>query len=216
MFVRAGLFGAFMLTVLLLSAGRWAAWQCWAYSVTLALCVGTVQTLLARHSPELLEERDAPPSDRDRSSRLIAIPLMLGHLISAGLDVGRYHWSPIPLPLTLLGLMLLLAAMALVGWTQLTNPFASSAVRIQAERDQQVISTGPYAFVRHPMYLGVLLFVLGSPLALGSWVSAPFVLPMLAVFVRRTLFEDRMLHDELKGYREYAARVRWRVVPGVF
>ena len=108
------------------------------------------------------------------------------------------------------------AAVTSTGWTLLSNPYASSAVRIQTERSQRVISKGPYGFVRHPMYLGVLLISLGSGPALGSWWSSLVLVPLLAVFVARTLKEDRMLQHELDGYRDYAARVRWRVVPGLF
>jgi protein-S-isoprenylcysteine O-methyltransferase Ste14 len=79
-----------------------------------------------------------------------------------------------------------------------------------------VITTGPYALVRHPMYLAVALVCLGSGPALGSWWAGLALVPVLAIFVRRTVIEDRMLHRELAGYAEYAARVRWRVVPGVF
>jgi protein-S-isoprenylcysteine O-methyltransferase Ste14 len=116
----------------------------------------------------------------------------------------------------IVGFALVAAAMGIVGWTLLENPFASSAVRIQEDRGQRVISTGPYALVRHPMYLGVLLFCLGSGPLLGSWWAALPLATMLPVFVRRTLLEDRMLQAELVGYREYAKTVRFRVVPGVF
>jgi protein-S-isoprenylcysteine O-methyltransferase Ste14 len=121
-----------------------------------------------------------------------------------------------PLAARLVGLSLVATAMGLVGWTLLENPFASSAVRIQPERGQRVITTGPYAIVRHPMYLGVLLFCLGSGPALGSWWSALPLVAVVPVFIRRTLLEDRMLQAELVGYADYSARVRWRVVPGVF
>jgi protein-S-isoprenylcysteine O-methyltransferase Ste14 len=132
------------------------------------------------------------------------------------LDVGRFGWSSVPAAVQIAGFLASGGALALVGWTLLSNPYASTAVRIQSERGQTVITTGPYAFVRHPMYLAVLLFLLGSGPALGSWWSEIAMLPILPVFVRRTLFEDRMLHDELPGYAAYAQQVRFRVLPGIF
>jgi len=105
---------------------------------------------------------------------------------------------------------------ALVGWTLLTNPFASTAVRVQSERSHQVISHGPYGWVRHPMYLAVVIVTLGGRPAVGSWWAGPVLLPLLPIFVRRTLVEDRMIHEELGGYRRYATGVRWRVIPFVF
>jgi protein-S-isoprenylcysteine O-methyltransferase Ste14 len=175
----------------------------------------TTYTVLGRRSPELLAERIKPPSDRDRATRrLVALPIV-AHLVLAGLDV-RFGWSVVPTGLTLAGLACVAAGFALVGWTLLTNPFASSAVRVQQERDQRVISHGPYTFVRHPMYLAVLCVCLGAGPALASWHASLALLPVVAIFVRRTLFEDAILHRELAGYPQYAARVRWRVVPGVF
>ena len=202
-----------LLAVLGLSAGRWDIGPFFAYAGLLWLVAGVVYTLAP---PELVAERMKPPSDRDRSTRRIALPLILAHLVVAGLDVGRTHWSVVPAAAQAAGFALIAAGMGLAGWTVLSNPFASSAVRIQAERGHHVITTGPYALVRHPMYLGVLLFCLGSGPALGSWWSALPLAPVLAVFVRRTLLEDRMLHTELQGYQAYAAKVRWRVVPGIF
>jgi protein-S-isoprenylcysteine O-methyltransferase Ste14 len=157
-----------------------------------------------------------PPSDRDRSTRIVSGLAMAGHFALAGLDVGRLGWSAVTLPVQVGGFALVLVGLWLVDWTLLSNPFASSAVRIQSERAQAVISHGPYAIVRHPMYLGVILFCLGSGLALGSPWSSLALLPVAIVFVRRTLREDRMLQDELPGYREYAARVRWRIARGLF
>jgi protein-S-isoprenylcysteine O-methyltransferase Ste14 len=216
MFLRAFPFAALVMLLLALPAGRWDLPMFWAYTAVLWLSAGTIFTLVQARSPELIKERLRPPADRDRATRRIALPVMIAHYVVAGLDAGRFGWTRVPFPLQVAGLVLLAAGMALVGWTLLSNPYASSAVRIQAERKQRVITTGPYAIVRHPMYLGVLFFGLGSGAALGSWFAAALLTPLVALFVRRTLFEDRMLHDELEGYAEYAARVRWRVVPGLF
>lgn len=213
MFLRAFLLAVVVTFTLCLAAGGWRFPFFFAYSSVLWLSTGFIYS---RAAPELVKERMKPPSDRDRRSRLISLPLMLGHYVVAGLDVGRFGWSVMPLAEQFFGLSLVVAGVGFMGWTLLSNPFASTAVRIQHERKHEVITTGPYALVRHPMYLGVLLFALGSGAALGSWWAGLFMVPLLLVFVRRTLFEDRMLHDELEGYPEYAKRVKWRVVPGLF
>jgi protein-S-isoprenylcysteine O-methyltransferase Ste14 len=200
---------------LFIGAGRWVP-AFFVYAVMLWLLSGTVLTVLLRKSPGLVAERLKPPSDRDRATRRIALPLMLTHYLIAGLDVGRFGWSTVPMAVQIAGFLAFLAAFVLTAWTLLSNPYASAAVRIQSERGHTVITTGPYAFVRHPMYLGVLFFVLGSGPALGSWWSELVLLPVLVVFVRRTLLEDRMLHNELPGYDAYARKVRYRVIPGLF
>jgi protein-S-isoprenylcysteine O-methyltransferase Ste14 len=215
MFVRTLIFAAVISIPLFAGAGRWVP-AFLTYVVLLWLTSGTIYTLLQWKSPALVAERFKPPSDRDRASRRIAIPLMLLHYLIAALDVGRFGWSTVPAAAQVAGFVIAFGSLALVGWTLLSNPYASTAVRVQSERGHTVISTGPYAFVRHPMYLAVLLFGLGSGPALGSWWSGLALLPVLVVFVRRTLLEDRMLHDELPGYRDYARRVHYRVVPGIF
>lgn len=206
---------AIMLAGLLLCAGRPDVWNFWCWVGIMWLSALATFTALGRVSPGLLAERLKPPSDRDKATRrLVALPF-LALLVLAGLD-ARYGWSAVPLALQVASQALVALGFALVAWVLLTNPFASSAVRIQEERGHQVISTGPYALVRHPMYLAVLLVCLGSGPALASWWAGLTMLPVLAIFVRRTLIEDRMLHAELAGYDQYAARVRWRVLPPVF
>jgi protein-S-isoprenylcysteine O-methyltransferase Ste14 len=197
-------------------AGRLDVPAFWLYLALLWFGAAATYTVLERKDPALAQERMKPPSDRDKATRrLIALPFT-AHLVLAGLDVGRYHWSHVGLPVQILGFVLVAASLALVAWTLFSNTYASSAVRIQSERDHKVISHGPYAFVRHPMYLAVVLICLGAGVALGSLVSAASLAPVILIFARRTLIEDRMLHDELPGYRDYAARVRWRIVPGLF
>ena len=214
MFARTLVFGIAVSVPLFLGAGRWVP-AFLAYPVMLWLVAGTVYTVLLRKSPGLVAERMKPPSDRDRSTRRIAIPLMLAHYVVAGLD-ARFGWSAVPIAVQVLGFLASGGALLLVGWTLLSNPYASTAVRIQSERGHTVVSTGPYAFVRHPMYFAVLLYGIGSGPALGSWWAMLALLPVLIVFVRRTLVEDRMLHEELPGYEAYARRVRFRVIPGLF
>jgi protein-S-isoprenylcysteine O-methyltransferase Ste14 len=215
MYVRTFVLAIGASVPLFIGAGRWVP-AFVVYAVMLWLISGTILTVLLRKSPGLVAERMKPPSDRDRNSRRIALPLMLLHYLIAGLDVGRFGWSTVPTSVQIVGFLAILAAFVLTGWTFLSNPFASAAVRIQSERGHTVITTGPYAFVRHPMYLGVLFFALGSGPALGSWWSELVLLPVLVVFVRRTLLEDRMLHAELAGYEAYAQKVRSRVIPGIF
>ncbi len=206
---------AAIVAVLFLAAGRLDVWQFWAWGGVMWLTSVVAYALLARYSPELVAERMKPPSDRDRATRrLVALPF-LGLLVVAGLD-ARFGWSDVPLLLQLGGLALVALGFVLVGWVLLTNPFASSAVRIQAERGQRVISSGPYGIVRHPMYLAVVLVCAGTGPALASWYAWPTLAPVVAIFIRRTLVEDRMLHEELEGYAEYAKQVRYRVVPFVF
>lgn len=215
MFLRFAVPAFVLLAILLTAAGRLDAWSFWAYVGVIYAIGATTYTLLGRWSPGLLAERIRPPSDRDRATRrLVALPF-LTHLVVAGLD-ARFGWSTVSAAVTVAGLLGVAGGLALVSWTLLSNPFASSAVRVQHEREQQVISTGPYAIVRHPMYLAVLLVCLGAGPALSSWWAGLALVPVIPVFVRRTLIEDAMLHRELAGYRQYASRVRWRVVPGVF
>jgi protein-S-isoprenylcysteine O-methyltransferase Ste14 len=186
-----------------------------AYVALLWLMFGSIYTYAARRSPDLVKERLKPPSDQDKASRRLAVPLILGHYVVAGLD-ARFAWSAVPLAAQIAGFVFVTAGLGLAGLTVLANPYASSAVRVQRERKQTVISTGPYAIVRHPMYLGVLMYAVGSGPALGSWYAALPMLPVIIVFVRRTLIEEAMLRLELEGYVEYTQRVRWRIVPLIF
>jgi protein-S-isoprenylcysteine O-methyltransferase Ste14 len=191
-------------------------WFFAAYAALLWLVPATVHTLLARLQPELLAERLRPPTDRDRGTRFASMGLFLLMLVLAGVELGQVGPTRFGPSLHLVGFGLCLTGLALVGWTLLANPYASTAVRIQDDRSQRVVTGGPYALVRHPMYLGVLLVACGSPLALGSlWAWGP-VLVVLALFARRTLFEDALLQKQLPGYAEYARRVRWRVLPLLF
>jgi protein-S-isoprenylcysteine O-methyltransferase Ste14 len=145
------------------------------------------------------------------------VPMILVHLVIAGLDVGRFGWSgPLPLPVQGPALVGFGAAMGLSIWAVASNRFFSPVVRLQSERGHHLVTTGPYRFLRHPGYLGTIL---GSPcagIALGSWWSLLPLLPMVFLFLRRISVEDRFLREGLVGYADYADRVRYRLVPGLW
>ena len=168
--------------------------------------------------PGLLRERMRPGGKRPPLGlHLFTIVLFL-HWIVAGLDRGRFHWSDsVPLWIQALGLIAVAGGYALCFWAMAVNRFFSSVVRIQAERGQYVVTTGPYAYVRHPGYLGGILITVASGAALGSWLAAVLLVVLsLPFLLHRAVMEDRVLIAELPGYRNYARRVRWRLLPGIW
>ena len=137
-------------------------------------------------------------------------------LVIAGLDGGRFGWSSMPLPLAIAGLVTLVLAYAVIAWAMAANTFFSTTVRVQEDRGQRVVSSGPYRLVRHPGYVGMILMYVGTPVMLGSWWALiPGGLNGVA-FIVRTALEDRTLQEELDGYKEYAGRVPYRLLPGVW
>ncbi|MEW5939956.1 MAG: isoprenylcysteine carboxylmethyltransferase family protein [Chloroflexota bacterium] len=141
----------------------------------------------------------------------------VSHIILVPLDLGRYHWSAgFPVWLISVGAVVTLCGYGVVIWALRHNEYMSARIRVQGDRGQHLIDTGPYAIVRHPNYAGGFLVSLASGFVFGSWVS---ILPMLlhmALLMFRTLQEEKVLLNELEGYREYAARVRWRFVLGIW
>lgn len=204
--------------ILFVSAGRTDLPLFWSYLILLAVPSLAATVAVYRHNPDLIKEQTRPAeSSQDKLTIPVFLAGFLAHWIIAGLDVGRYHWSSsVPLALQIVGLTGFGCGYALVAWSTIVNRFYSPAVRIQEDRGQEVITTGPYRFVRHPGYIGWILFFLFSGLALGSWLSVLPTLIVVAVTIRRTVIEDKMLHSSLKGYGEYAQTVRYRLIPGVW
>ncbi len=200
------------------AAGRWSVPEFWVWLAFMAASSIAILPILARLSPGLIEERLEPgPGDRDRLGVSAGVAVMLLTLAIAGLDAGRFHWSgPVPPWVTGLAWAGLAGGYWIVGWAMAVNRYFSSAVRIQFDRGQVLVSAGPYAHVRHPGYAGGLLFVVTTGLALGSWWATLPALPAVVWIVRRTVLEDAMLRDELDGYAAYARRVRFRILPGVW
>ncbi|MBN1149339.1 MAG: isoprenylcysteine carboxylmethyltransferase family protein [Anaerolineales bacterium] len=208
-----------MAAILFGSAGRldWSA--AWLLALLYIAFLLVVMGWGLRSAPELLQERSRVAENVkpwDKWINAIYALLLLALLVVAGLDAGRCHWSSMPLPLQAIGFVGFAMASWVIWRTMVENAYASRWARIQEERGQRVVSSGPYRYVRHPMYAAVILLVLCSALALGSyWALIPGGLTAI-LFVIRTALEDRMLHEELDGYREYASRVRYRLMPGVW
>ena len=173
---------------------------------------------MVRVDPGLLKERLKPPVQKDQplADKLVLIPvllLMFGGMGFMAADAARWHWSIMPPSVQWSGCGLLLAAILFMYWTMRTNSFAAPVVKIQKERGQVVITTGPYAIVRHPLYFGALFYIAGTSLVLGSWWGLATV-PVLALLLGiRIGIEEKALRMGLEGYDDYASRVRWRLIP---
>jgi protein-S-isoprenylcysteine O-methyltransferase Ste14 len=206
--------------VLFLSSGRLNWTAAWAFLGVYLLALAVNALLLLRKDPELIAERaevkeGAKPWDRILVLFITLIfPLIT--LVVSGLD-RRFGWSPqLNLAVELTWLICILLGYGLVTWAMLSNTFFSGVVRIQKERGHTVASHGPYRFVRHPGYVGMLLFYLATPLFLGSlWGLVPAGISAVLMVVR-TALEDRTLQAELDGYSDYTRQVRYRLLPGIW
>jgi protein-S-isoprenylcysteine O-methyltransferase Ste14 len=218
--VRLGLMTACLGGALFLLAGTLAWPAAWGYlAVVVAVMSVYALGVLPRH-PALIEERRHPPADAKRWDRpFVAAVGVLGPvalIVLSGFD-RRYHWSP-PTPawVQVAGLAIGLAGGMITNYAVAANRFFSAIVRIQRDRGHCVIETGPYGIIRHPGYAGSILYMLGTAVALGSRVALVAIGVLSVVLVVRTALEDRTLNAELEGYAEYAGRVRYRLVPGLW
>jgi protein-S-isoprenylcysteine O-methyltransferase Ste14 len=203
-------------------AGDWGWGAGWLYVAITLLSALVSRILTARKHPDLLRERaaslnmtDVKPWDR----KLVPLVAMVGPmlmLVVAGLD-KRFGWSgSLPAFLPVIGLLGVLTGVVWGVWAMVVNRFFSAMVRIQTDRGHQVVSAGPYRVMRHPGYMGGCLSNLGIPLMFGSyWALIPGAVVIILI-IMRTALEDRTLQAELPGYAEYARRVRYRLLPGVW
>ncbi len=196
-------------------AGSWRLPMLWAYA---AVCSGLALAAIFTIDPELSKERWRPaPGGIDRGMRRKVGILFFLHLVVALLDVGRFHWSgTLPRVLQVAAMIVFAASIAWVIWATAVNRFFSPVVRIQTERGHHLITTGPYRYMRHPGYMGMIFGIPASALALGSWWSLVPALAYSFVILRRTALEDRFLTEQLDGYKSYAENVRYRLVPGIW
>jgi protein-S-isoprenylcysteine O-methyltransferase Ste14 len=202
--------------ILLVSAGRIKWIYAWIY-ILASLLVIIINAFI--FPPELISERGRKKENVEKWDKLITgiiiIPWLTLYLIS-GLDT-RFRWSPeLALWIHITGLITFISGNAIVSWAMIANTYFSTSVRIQYDRGHTVSSGGPYRYIRHPGYLGMIIYLLSTPIILGSiWALIPAIVTVI-LFIIRTSFEDNTLKNKLEGYKEYAERVKYRLISGVW
>ncbi len=202
-------------SLLFLPAGSFRFWQGWAYFIISLALILSALGYFYRHDPQLIERRlrRGWKQETVREQKLIMkfmSAIMLIAFLLPGLD-HRFGWSHTPLWLTTVAEAFVLGGYLMIFWTWKSNSFAAGTIRVEA--GQRVISTGPYGIVRHPMYLGVDIWLLFTPLALGSYFALPVFALLIPLIVVRLLNEEKVLRQELPGYAEYCLHTRFRLVP---
>jgi protein-S-isoprenylcysteine O-methyltransferase Ste14 len=201
--------------LLFVSAGRWNWIEAWIYlgvGIVLAVFGGI---LVIRKNPAVINERGRNSENTkgwDKVFGAVTVPLIFGFLIVAGLDF-RFGWSVVPWWAKAAAFIALVPGSLFPYWAMLNNPFLAQTVRVEEDRGHRVATEGPYQFVRHPMYTGVILSWLAGPIFLGSWWALLSNGLAIMALIIRTILEDRTLQAELTGYAEYSRQVPYRLVP---
>jgi len=208
------IFGA----ILFLSAGTFNYWQAWAFLVVFAVSTWIPGIYLLRTNSVALQRRmHAGPTAETRTVQKVFILgwyfSLAAIFVASALD-HRFGWSSVPTPICLVGLVLVAVGLSVMMLVVIQNNYAAATVRV--EPGQELISTGLYGLVRHPMYTGNVIMMVGIPVALGSYWGLAFVTLGLIVLVSRIRDEEKLLKDELGGYREYTQKVRYRLVPAMW
>lgn len=216
----AGMFVVFALA-LFLPAGtlNWPAG--WAFMILFFGFTIALSCWLVKNNPDLLTERmtgigKADQKGWDKVFFVLVSLLFYGWLVFMALDAGRFHWSQMPGWLQATGALVLLASFPIFFLTFRENSFLSPAVRVQEERGQTVITTGPYRYVRHPMYAAFILYAIGTALLLGSWYGLLIAGVLVIAVAARTFLEEETLVKELEGYEAYRRQVKYRLIPGIW
>jgi protein-S-isoprenylcysteine O-methyltransferase Ste14 len=201
--------------VYFLTAGTFRYWEAWAYMITIFIPMIVFLGYMFRHDPKFLERRMRTREKRKEQKLIVtlgALPILLAFVLP-GFD-ERFGWSDISLSVKIAGIALVLLSYLMILYVFKTNSYAARVVEV--EKEQKVITSGPYALVRHPMYVGVIILYIASPVALGSYwalIPALFIIP---VIVARIKDEEIELLDSLEGYREYTQKVKHRLLPGIW
>ena len=209
--MRFGIVFLGLTTVLVLLNGGFDTW------LALYLLVWSIFGVYAMVSidDDLARERFRPPEPGADRAPLRAIRLLaLAHVVVGTLDAGRWHLAPVPDTLRALALVMMVPSALFVVEAMRANRFFSPVVRVQKERGHRVIDNGPYGTIRHPGYLGMIVSVMCSGLALGSWLGFALAALYAALILRRVFFEDAFLQANLEGYADYVRRVPYRLIPG--
>jgi protein-S-isoprenylcysteine O-methyltransferase Ste14 len=212
--VELVVFGA----MLFLPAGTFNYWQAWVFLVVVAISAWAPSIYVLRTKPDVIQDRmrGGPAAETRTAQKVVIAGLYLSLAVMVVVSVldHRFGWSAVPAAMCLVGDVVVAVGLGVVALVIVQNSYAAATVRVQA--DQQVVSTGLYGQVRHPMYTGNVIMMVGIPLALGSYWGLVFVLPGLIVLASRIRDEEKLLREELTGYREYTQKVRYRLAPGMW
>lgn len=202
--------------IFFLPAGTLRYWEGWVYMVTIAVPMIFFGVYMFKHDPKFLERRMRIKEKRKEQKLIVKLgilPFLLAFIVP-GFD-RRFGWSDIPLSVTIIGIALVLLGYLMTLYVFLTNSFASRIVEV--EKEQKVITTGPYKLIRHPMYFSLIIFYGATPLALGSyWALLPALLSIIPVLIFRIIDEEKELLNSLEGYREYTQKIKYRLIPGIW
>jgi protein-S-isoprenylcysteine O-methyltransferase Ste14 len=217
--LRSSLFGSVALAALLfIPAWTLDYWQAWLFMAVFVCTSGAITVYLAIRDPKLLERRMnvGPRAENEPAQKIIMLLATLGFIVTIVFPVldHRFGWSAVPASVSVLGDALIALAFLFIFFVFRQNSYGASTIQIA--EGQTVISTGPYALVRHPMYAGALVMLIGTPLALGSWWGLFAVLLVLPVLIWRLLDEERFLRQNLPGYAEYQTKVKYRLLPFIW
>lgn len=198
---------------------RWnRGWICTALYLGSMIVTGV---FVRKWNPGLLEHRQRGMVHKetrpfDRVFLALFLPLAAVLPAVAGMDAVRFGWNPMPFWTVYPGIGLFAVSALLIGWVMMRNPHAETSVRIQTERRHAVVSLGPYSYVRHPMYVGLILMYASQALILGSMWALAIAALIAVLFLWRTAMEDRTLRQELPGYEQYTSATRYRLMPGIW
>jgi len=210
-----GLFGLVLFGLMLfLPAWTFAYWQAWVFLAVFTLSTWLPSIYLLRTNPAALQRRMHAETRPMQKVIMAFLFLSLAALTVVSVLDHRFGWSPVPTAISLVGDVLVAIGLGMSMLVIVQNSYAAANITVEA--GQKLVSTGLYGFVRHPMYVGNVIMMLGIPPALGSYWGLLFVIPGVVVLVLRILDEEKLLTRELAGYREYAQRVRYRLVPSVW
>jgi protein-S-isoprenylcysteine O-methyltransferase Ste14 len=199
-------------------AGTFDYWQAWVFIAVFVLSTALPNLYLARVKPELMQRRihAGPTAETRPAQRIITAAVFLSVVLLSvvcALD-HRFGWSTVSTPVVIVGNILVLVGLGIAGLVLVQNDYAAATITVEA--DQKVVSTGLYGFVRHPMYAGALIMMIGSPLALGSYWGLLVVVPALVALSLRVTDEEKALREDLDGYDGYTEKVHYRLIPGVW
>jgi protein-S-isoprenylcysteine O-methyltransferase Ste14 len=201
--------------ILFFPAGTFDYWQAWVFLVVVVLSAWIPTIYLQRKNPVVLERRmRGGPAAETRTAQKVVVGglyLSLAAMVVVSVLDHRFGWSPVPTAICLVGDVLVAVGLGVVVLVIIQNSYAAATVQVEA--GQKVVCTGLYGLVRHPMYTGNVIMMVGIPLALGSYWGLVFVVPGLIVLASRIRDEEKLLQEELDGYREYTQKVRYRLMP---